>query len=40
MKHLLAMAEAWLGLAIAFSGQFQNLTLVRCIPRFEGKFGS
>ena len=32
-KHLLAMAEAWLGL-IVFSGQSPNPTRVRCIRRF------
>jgi hypothetical protein len=33
-KHLLAMAEGWLGWLIVFSDLFPNPTLVQCIRRF------
>ena len=38
-KHLLAMAEAWLGLADRVSAQSPNPTRVRCIQRFGQSLG-
>ena len=38
-KHLLAMAEAWLGLLIVFSGRFPKATFAWCIRRFEQSWG-
>jgi hypothetical protein len=38
-KHLLAMAEAWLGLMIALSGRATNPMHVRCIPLFGQSLG-